>query len=165
VNRILDTAIGGWNLSNILFINSGNFLTPNWSGTDPTGTRYTSSRTPASVTIRPNELTSPNLPSDQRSVKKWFDPTAFGPPSPGEFGSSAKGVIIGPGNWVLNSGIYKTFRIVERLTLRVEMTATGVLNHPSWTNPATTITDVASVGVITGATGMRSMRFGARLEW
>lgn len=165
VNRVLDAAIGGWNLSNILFINSGNFLSPAWSGSDPTGTRYTSSRTPPVVTIRPNALRNANLPSDQRSVKRWFDPAAFAAPSPGAFGTSAKGVIIGPGNWILDSGIYKTFRIVERVTFRIEATATGVLNHPSWTNPATTITDSASVGVITNATGVRSMRFGGRLEW
>jgi hypothetical protein len=164
-NRLVDAVIGGWNISSILFINSGNFLTPQWSGPDPTGTRYTSSRTPPVVTLRPNYLHNANLPSDQRSVSRWFDVQAFGAPTAGAFGTAPKGVIIGPGNWVLDSGIYKIFRLYERVTFRVEMTGTGVLNHPSWNNPDTTITSVSSVGVITGATGTRSMRFGGRLEW
>jgi hypothetical protein len=117
------------------------------------------------VTLRPNYLHNANLPSDQRSVSRWFDVQAFGAPTAGAFGTAPKGVIIGPGNWVLDSGIYKIFRLYERVTFRVEMTGTGVLNHPSWNNPDTTITSVSSVGVITGATGTRSMRFGGRLEW
>ncbi len=164
-NRLLDALIGGWNISSILFINSGNFLTPQWSGPDPTGTRYTASRTAPVVTLRPNALQNANLPSGQRSVSQWFDVQAFGPPSAGSFGTAAKGVIIGPGSWILDSGLYKTFRIYERLAFRVEMTAAGVLNHPNWNNPDTTITNLATVGVITGATGARSMRFGGRLEW
>jgi hypothetical protein len=117
------------------------------------------------VTLRPNYLHDANLPTDQRSVSRWFDVSAFGPPTPGSFGTAAKGVIIGPGNWVLDSGIYKIFRLYERLTFRVEMTGTGVLNHPSWNNPDATISSLASAGIITGATGARSMRFGGRLEW
>jgi hypothetical protein len=164
-HRIVDAVIGGWNISSILFISSGNFLTPQWSGPDPTGTRYTTTRTPPVVTFRPNQLRNANLPSDQRSVSRWFDVSAFAAPSPGAFGSAAKGVIIGPGNWILDSGIYKTFRIYERLAFRVEMTGTGVLNHPSWNNPDTTISSVGTAGVITGASGARSLRFGGRLEW
>src|SRR5205823_6924578 len=165
-NRFVDAVIGGWNLSSILLISSGTFLTPLWSGPDPTGTRYTSSRTAPVVTLRPNYLQNANLPSDQRSVNRWFNVQAFGAPTPGSFGTAPKGVIIGPGNWILDSGIYKNFRLYERMTFRLEMTGTGVLNHPNWNNPTdTTITSLATVGVITGATGARSLRFGGRLEW
>lgn len=164
-NRLLNAVIGGWNLSSLLFINSGNFLTPLWSGTDPTGTRYTSTGTAPVVSLRPNELQNPNLPADQRTVSRWFNVQAFSAPSPGAFGTAPKGAIIGPGNWVLDSGLFKIFNLYERLTFRLEMTGTGVLNHPNWSDPNTTITSVGTVGVITSATGARSMRFGGRLEW
>jgi len=164
-NRLVNAAIGGWNISSLLYINSGNFLTPLWSGPDPTGTRYTSSGTAPVVSLRPNELQNPNLPPDQRTVSRWFNVQAFGAPSPGSFGTAPKGAIIGPGSWLLDSGVFKIIDIYERVKFRVEMTGTGVLNHPNWSDPNTTITSTGTVGVITGATGARSLRFGGRLEW
>jgi hypothetical protein len=59
--RVLNGFIGGWELAGTYTLQSGTFLTPSWSGPDPTGTAYTTSRTPAQVTIRPDELRSPNL--------------------------------------------------------------------------------------------------------
>jgi hypothetical protein len=37
---------------------------------------------------------------------------------PGQFGTSAGGVIIGPVQNVFDAGIFKTFRPVERLNIR-----------------------------------------------
>ncbi|MGH2348327.1 MAG: carboxypeptidase regulatory-like domain-containing protein, partial [bacterium] len=45
---------GGWELSVVYQLYSGQFLTPLWSGPDPTGTAFTSSGTAPQVTIRPN---------------------------------------------------------------------------------------------------------------
>ncbi len=163
----------GWELSSIYSLYSGQFLTPQWTGPDPTGTAYTSSRTPAQVTIRPNHLRNANLPRDQRSTARWFDVGAFAPPDPGHFGTSARGVIKGPGSWTVNAGLAKHFSIAERARLRWEITATNFFNHPNWNNPGVNITSLASAGVITGAGGEqpldtggpRVFRTGLRLEW
>ncbi|MEK7406989.1 MAG: carboxypeptidase-like regulatory domain-containing protein [Acidobacteriota bacterium] len=165
--------VGGWEISAVFTRHTGQFLTPQWTGTDPTGTAYTTSRTPAQVTIRPDHLRDANLPSDQRSVNAWFDAAAFGSPAPGRFGSSAKGVIKGPGGSMLHTGLAKYFDLVERLKIRWELTATNVMNHPNWDNPATSITSAAQVGVISGVgsvfdldrAGVRAFRMGLRLEW
>jgi hypothetical protein len=170
--RVVDLIVGGWQISSVFETNSGNYLTPSWTGSDPTGTTYTTSSTPASVTIRPNELSNPNLPSDQRSLSAWFNAAAFGAPQIGSFGSASRGVIKGPSQWELNSGIYKYFKLWERLRFRWDFTATNVLNHPNWGNPATNISTVAQVGVISGTAGSavdwpgpRAMRMGLRVEW
>jgi len=173
--RLFDLMAGGWQISSIFESFSGQFLTPLWSGPDPTGTAFTSSSTPAVVTIRPDQLRSPNLPPGQRSVTHWFDAGAFAAPEPGSFGTSAPGVIKGPGSWILNSGLYKSFTVWERVRFRWEFTATNVLNHPNWANPGTNITSLAQVGVISGvgtnntnyidAIGPRSMRMGFRVTW
>src|SRR5439155_25906592 len=84
---------------------------PAWSGPDPTGTAYTTSTTPATVTLRPNHLHNANIPSDQRSLQRWFDPTAFAPPTPGSFGTAAQGVIIGPGISTLHGGMSREFLV------------------------------------------------------
>jgi hypothetical protein len=93
---------------------SGQFLTPLWTGPDPTGTAFTTSRTPANVTIRPDHLRDANLPADERSVNRWFDLGAFSAPQPGNCGTAVKGTIMGPDVNVWHAGIYKNFALSER---------------------------------------------------
>jgi hypothetical protein len=173
VNRWVNYAVGGWETSWIYSFNSGEFLTPLWTGPDPTGARHTNSRTPANVTIRPNQLRDGNLPGDQRTTDRWFDAGAFGPPSPGQFGTSAKGVIKGPGVNVWHAGLFKNIPFHERVRLRFEITATNFFNHPNYSNPNMNITDAGNVGVISGVGDIstldsgdqRSFRAGVRFEW
>jgi hypothetical protein len=175
-NRAVDAAIGGWELNVIYNYYSGQFLTPSWTLPDPTGIAYTTSRTAPNVTRRPDVLRNPNLPTDQRTVGRWFDTTAFAAPGLGTFGNSGAGIIYGPWVNVWHTGMNKVFNLYERLKLRVEMTATNVLNHPNWSNPATNVSTTASAGVISGVGGVqgsstgdkpgpRTLRAGFRLEW
>jgi hypothetical protein len=164
---------GGWELTVVYQRHSGQFLTPLWTGPDPTGTAFTTSGTPAQVTIRPNQLHDPNLPAAERTTSHWFDPTAFAAPTPGSFGTGSKGVIHGPGSEVWNVGLAKHFDLGEGLRLRWELTGTNVLNRANYSNPGTNISSLAQVGVITGvgdvsdldASGPRSLRMGIRIEW
>jgi hypothetical protein len=164
---------GGWELSVIYSSYSGQFLTPTWTGPDPTGTAFSNSRTPAQVTIRPDALRDANLSADERSVNGWFDASAFGAPAAGRFGTSAKGVIIGPGSAIVNTGLSKRIDITERVRARLEITSTNFFNHPNYDNPAVSINATGNVGVITAvggvssldSSGARSFRTGIRLEW
>lgn len=176
VNRLANLAIGGWELSGIYSIHSGQFLTPLWTGPDPVGIAHTTSRTPQVVTLRPDQIGDPNLPKGQRSVDRWFDASAFTGPQPGQFGTGAKGTIKGPGVNVWHLGLHKNFEFSERARLRWELTATNAFNHPNWSNPNTNITSTGNVGVISGVGGVngastgdqpgaRSFRMGLRLEW
>jgi hypothetical protein len=177
VNRLANLAVGGWELSGIYSLYSGQFLTPSWSLPDPTGTAFTTSRTAPVVSIRPDQIGDPNLPAGQRSVNGWFDPSAFAAPQPGRFGTGAKGTIKGPGVNVWHMGLYKNFQFAEDgPRLRWEITATNIFNHPNWSNPSTSITSIGDVGVISGVGGVngastgdqpgaRSFRMGIRFEW
>jgi hypothetical protein len=167
---------GGWEISGVHSYYSGQFLTPLWSGPDPTGTAFTTSRTPANVTIRPDHLRDANLPADQSSVNRWFDASAFGAPQPGSFGTSAKGVIKGPNVNVWHAGVFKNIPFTERVRLRWELTGTNILNKQNFNNPQVDITQAANVGVITGVgavngsstgdlPGARSLRTGLRFEF
>ncbi len=179
-NRWLNAVAGGWSTSLIYTFHSGRFLTPLWTGPDPTGTAFTTNSAPATVTIRPNILSNPNLPSDKRGVNRWFDPAAFAPPTPGQFGTSGPGVIVGPSLNVWDAGIFKRFTIGERLSIRFEVTAVNVLNHPNYSDPALNISQAANVAVISGVggssnvsgasspldpSGARAFRTGIRLEF
>jgi hypothetical protein len=170
-SRLTNFFVGGWQLSAIYTAQSGQFLTPLWTGPDPTGTAFTTSATPAQVTIRPDVLHNPNLPSDQQTVSRWFDPSAFTAPQRGQFGTSGKGVIKGPGVNDWNMGLHKDFEFSERFRFRWELTAVNVFNHPNWSNPVTNITQTANVAVISNVGGVfdstfaRQLRMGLRLEW
>ena len=151
-SRALDLLAGGWSLALIYSYRSGRFLTPLWTGPDPTGTAYTTTASVPTVTIRPDVLRDGNLPADQRSINRWFDVSAFAPPG-AYFGTSARGVIIGPNSNVWDAGVFKLFRIREGMTLRWEMTAVNMLNHPNYNDPSVTINQTGSNGVITGVGG------------
>jgi len=170
-NRLVNALVGGWQVSAIYVLSSGMFLTPSWSGPDPTGTAFTNSSTPAYVTIRPDQIGNPNLSNP--TLGRWFDPGAFAAPAKGRFGSSARGVIVSPGVSVMHAGLFKTFIIRERARLRWEFTATNALNHPNWGYPGTNITSTAQAGVITSTNGnasydapnARQGSMSLRLEW
>jgi hypothetical protein len=173
-NPVAKAVFGGWDLSGVYSGYTGQFLTPTWSGPDPVGTAFTSSRTPLQVTIRPNHLSNANLPSDQRRTGRWFNPAAFGPPTPGSFGSSAKGVIIGPGSAVVHLGLAKSFSIGEKARFRWDLIAANSFNHPNYANPNTNITAGIQTGVISDVagdvavldqSGARRLRMGLTLEW
>ena len=176
-NRALNLFVGGWEISGIYSLYSGQFLTPFWSGPDPTGTAFTTTRTPANVTRRPDHLRDANLPEGQRAVNRWFDGAAFTGPQAGRYGTSAKGVLKGPGVNVWHIGFFKDFTFADRgPRIRWELTGTNFFNHPNWSNPATNITSLAQVGVISGVGGVngsstgdqpgaRSFRMGLRAEW
>ena len=69
----LNLLVGGWELVGLilLFRHSDAAL----SGPDPTGTAFTTGRTPANVTnIRPDILRDPNLPADQRTTRGLIQP-------------------------------------------------------------------------------------------
>jgi hypothetical protein len=155
-NRWQNLLVGGWEINGIYTLQSGDFLTPAWSGPDPTGTAYTTSSTPATVTIRPDHLRDANLSKDQRSLNRWFDVSAFAAPQAGSFGTSARGVIKGPGTNIMHATLVKRLHFTERFRMSAELAATNVLNHPNWSAPGTNITSLATAGVITGSSGNAS---------
>ncbi|MCC6859651.1 MAG: TonB-dependent receptor [Bryobacterales bacterium] len=170
--RILNGLVGGWRLSTIVALESGRALTPAWTGPDPTGTRYTTSATRPNVTLRPDALRNPNIESP--GVDGWFDPSAFAGPPVGRFGTSAKGVIVGPGTQVMHNAIAKDFPIRERVVMRVEVLATNTLNHPNWGDPELNVTSTGRTARIFATTDRnakfdtaipREMQLHLRFEW
>jgi len=93
-SRLVGALFGGWDISSILSYHSGQFLTPMWTGPDPTGTAFTTSRTPANVTIRPDQLRDGNLPSSERTTSRWFDVSAFTAPALGRYGTAASSLAL-----------------------------------------------------------------------
>jgi hypothetical protein len=112
---VVDAVAGGWMVSMIGFLQTGQFLTPAYSMPDPTGTVDTTSGNRPLVTIRPDYLRSAKLSNP--SVGRWFDVSAFQPPPAGRFGNSAPGVIVGPGENMWHARHIQILRIHRNRSL------------------------------------------------
>jgi hypothetical protein len=175
VPRIVDLALGGWQVSAVGYQQTGAFLTPTIRVPDPTGTRFTSGANRPLVTLRPDQIRDAAV-SDP-TIEGWFDPTAFTAPGLGQFGTAARGAIEGPGLNVWHVGFHKIFRVSDRPgtpLFRLELTTTNFFNQPQWGSPNLDVTSTnVSAGKIrsTGGpasfqqAGARRMRLGLRVEW
>ncbi len=184
-SRFVDAVFGGWQLSNVFLWQSGPFLTPYFSGGDPSGTGSGIIGRPQF----PDRVANGNLSDPTR--QDWFNLGAYVCPATpgwtpgtactigsgqtgalppiGRFGNSGIGTVVGPGTVDLNAGLAKYFNFTERFKLRVEGSFTNVLNHTNLADPILAI-DNTSVGQITTARpgnfgGSRTGQVGARLEF
>jgi hypothetical protein len=138
-----DWILGGWQLSPVFILQGGEYLTPTFAATDPSGTN--------TIGGIPDRVGNGNLPSSQRTMAKWFDASAFLAPTTGSgrFGNSGKGIIVGPGRNVFNCALAKNLKPTERIAVRLQLQYQNVLNHPNWGNPNLGISTPATVGTIT----------------
>jgi len=146
----LQQVFGDWQISGAVVFQTGQFLTPSFSGSDPSNTRTQGGR--------PDQTGDPQL-SDP-SILAWFNASAFAVPPNGRFGNSARGVIVGPGLANLDFGLFKYFNLSEKARFQIRMTATNFFNHPNYANPNVNISS-STVGRITALQGGRLDTLGA----
>jgi hypothetical protein len=129
-----DAVIGGWTLSGIFQARSGNLVTPYFEyGTDPI---YPANTGRGLETVpffgeswRPDVIG--NVEGD-RTRTSWFNLGAFTLPAPGTTGNAKRGIIEGPGNWVVNLGLYKTVARARGFSVEFRATFENILNHPQF---------------------------------
>jgi hypothetical protein len=144
----LDWVLGGWQLSAIYNTQTGEFLTPAFSGSDPSNTQ--------SFGGVPDRIKDGNLPSTQRSLDHWFDPSAFAAPPNGRFGNAGHGILEGPSRQAMNLGLFKNFHTTEKSSLRFQATFTNATNHPNYGTPNLNISQPGAVGTIRSFQGRDS---------
>jgi hypothetical protein len=158
----------GWTISSALTAQTGAWFHPTFSGYDVSNTN--------TVGGRPDRIASGVLPSDQRTIYRWFDPSAFVVPGDlngdfrpdvavGRFGNSGVNILDGPGLFLLNGGVHKDVMLKERVRFLIQFTATNVLNHVNYNNPSTNISAPASVAQIRSAQAARGGQLGLRIEF
>ncbi len=87
-NGVVNSVAGGWSIQGAITMHTGFPLSP------ASNTSVNVGRTDAN---RPNRICNGNLPSDQRSITRWFDTSCFPDHPFGVFGNSGNNIIIGPG--------------------------------------------------------------------
>jgi hypothetical protein len=175
-SRAVNSILGGWQISAITYLQTGQFLTPTMSIADPAGISYTTGSAPL-VTIRPDVLRNPNISNP--TIGHWFDTSAFAAPAAGRFGNSGRGLVVGPGENVWHAGLQKYITFSENPRaprLRLDLYAANVFNHPNWSNPSVNLSNANTAGTITSVGGpntgsygdsaaARTARMAIRVEW
>jgi len=133
---------GGWQLNGILSMFDG---LP-FSVQSATNTLNIGSGT------RSDRLHDGSLPSDQRTLSRWFDITAFAAPGPQLFGNSGRNILSGPGTAQADMSLFKDFFLSSDKARRLQFRAEcfNVSNTPQFNNPAATI-GTSAAGTISGA--------------
>ena len=157
-NRAVDEAIGGWTLSATYVLQGGNPYTlhmlkdNSYAGGGGGFSWY------------PNQVGNPNS-GNFHGINGWYDTSAYQSPDAGTFGNLRRNSVYGPGVDVMNASIHKSFPIWESVSFDFSANATNFLNHPSFSQPDTTI-GPGHTGQITGTTvGGRNLMLVGKLRF
>jgi hypothetical protein len=145
-----------WTILNNVTIGSGLPLTPFYSGVVP--------GTGVSNAIRPDVT---GLPIYGAPAGFFLNQDAFTAPISGQWGDAGRDSITGPAQFSFNSSMSRTFRLHDRLSLDLQIQATNILNHVTYTSYYTTVTSVPNTlfGTPVGANGMRNIVTQLRLRF
>jgi hypothetical protein len=145
----LRTAAGRWQLSGIVRMQSGPYLTP--TGSTSTGTR------------RARYLGGPVLvDSSLRNYDNWINTAAFAAAPNGVLGNAGVGIIEAPGLQTYNLSLAKHFPIRERYDLRFQADFFNAFNNVNF-NTLGVVTTTAGFGTLSAAYPARNIQFGFRL--
>jgi hypothetical protein len=145
---------GGWNLGTIVTLQSGPPLGL------VTQVNNTNSFNPGSQRV--DVLRDPSLPSEQRSVARWFDTTAVAQPAQFTFGNAGRAILQSPGLAVVNLSLMKNFQMTERINLQFRAEAFNALNHANFEDPGRALGS-PQFGVISAANDPRNLQLGLKL--
>lgn len=156
---VVNAVMGGWQMSGITVFQSGRPVLI--TGPDNTGLynfSYTNGRT--------NRLKDPLLPSDQQSLTKWFDTSAFAAAAPYTIpnDSLSQPNLRGPGRVNWDMSFIKNTRIRERVNMQFRAEFFNLFNTPAFEMRGTS-TEVSSAqfGQVVLAGNQRNVQFGMRV--
>lgn len=140
IPTVANHVIGGWRLAWLTFLQTGQYFSPTFSGSDPSNTNTFGGL--------PDRIADGNLPPSERRLTRWFDVGAFTRPAAGRFGNSGVNVLHGPGLHTHNVSISKRFALTERLHLDYMTMISNLFNHPNYDYPSSNVTVPGGGGVV-----------------
>lgn len=154
-NSVWNVIAGNWQVNGIVTLRSGQPFTPSM------GFSAANTGDP-----RPDRIADGNLPPGQRSIGTWFDKPAFRAPTPYNFGSAGRNILIGPGASNADLSVFKRFPVRwlgETGEVQFRAEAFNSFNHPQFDIPNSRV-DLAQGATITAlAVPMREMQFGLKV--
>jgi hypothetical protein len=155
-NRLVNGALGGWKVGLLETAESGPAFTV-------ITTANTTNAFPAG-SLRPNLLRDASLSTDQRTVGKWFDTSAFANPAPLTFGNSPRSGLRGAPVVTTDATIEKSFFITERWKFDIRGELYNLFNHAIFNVPGFTFGG-ADFGVVSSARSPRTAQISTRLSF
>jgi hypothetical protein len=128
--KVVELVAGGWQLNTIATLMTGLPFTP---------VMQTSNLNTGTGSQFPNRIGSGILPSDQRSIDRWFDASAFVAPAQYTFGNSGRNILRGPGTKQIDLSLFKRFPFAEKRWVEFRAEAFNALNTPQFNNPSASI--------------------------
>ena len=144
----------GWQINAIGTLQSGpNFTVQNGAARANTG-----------GSDRPNYLRDATLSSDQRTLNRWFDTSAFVAQPLNTIGNAPRNPLYGPGRQNLDFSLLKNFQFKENLRLQFRAEAFNITNTPNFEVPGNNF-GTSSFGVISGTANTlpRNLQFALKL--
>ena len=145
-----------WTITTSISANSGSAFTARVLGTaaDAAGTGATGS-------ARADATGLPLYMGDG-----YFNTAAFAVPAPGRFGTAGRNTIDGPGIFILNASIGRSFNVGgdPRRGFEIRLSADNALNHVNITSIGTVVNS-ANYGLATQAGDMRSVQMNLRFRF
>lgn len=158
-SKPLDSAFGGWRLTAINTMSSGNPVNLTYS---PSSTFQVS----GAPNYRPNVIGDPVMPEGQRTVQRWLNPDTVVIPTDRTqpFGNAGRNIVRAPSVFQMDIGLHKDFVLTERIGLSFRTEAFNLLNKTNL-GPPNGNRSSNSFGTITSAYPARQMQFGMRLSF
>lgn len=153
-NGVGAAILGGWQISTIITKSSG-FPRTAYTGTDRSNT--------GGGQDRPNTTgVDPTLPSDQQTIARWFNTSAFAVQPAGTWGNAGRNTFFGPGIFNVDASIIRNFRMMGNKTLQFRLEAFNALNNPIWSDPNTTLSSPLYGSITTTRKSMRELQIGVK---
>jgi hypothetical protein len=166
----LSAVIGGWTLSTVTTIQTGQWLTPIMPPSADQSNTNMIARSTGGAIARPDCVGNP-IPRN-RSPQNYYNLSAFAlpPGNAGRFGTCGVGILEGPGMIDVNAGLARLFNVGERVHVRFEASFTNVINHTNYAPPALNFGNTSSFGVLNtalpqGQGGNRTGQVGLRMDF
>lgn len=152
----LAAVVGNWQLSGITTFASGTPVVI----TGPNDTRL------PGVGGYANRLKSGYLSSEQRTIDRWFDTTAYAPAPTYTLpnGSRTEPNVRNPGIKTFDLSVSRAQRFRERMSIQFRAEFFGAFNTPQFGEPTGSVTSV-NFGKITSASGSRNIQLGLRMTF
>jgi outer membrane receptor protein involved in Fe transport len=112
---------------------------------------------------RPDMVADPNLPSDQRTLQKWFNTAAFVAQPQFVAGNTPGTVLHGPANRSLNASFFKNLKLRGETHLQLRAEIYNLTNVANFVNPNSQLGNPAFGSISsTGNSTPRQMQFAAK---
>jgi len=105
---------------------------------------------------------NPNLPSDQRTLGRWFDTDAFSQPAQYTFGNQGPGIVRGDSLFSLDMSILRNFTLTERFGLQFRAEMFNATNHTNFQEAGSTFQG-PGFGIVSASNPARRVQLGLRM--